>query len=162
MNQADTHHSDSSYTVRRYCHGRIYWSPSTCLLWFTAEGFVSPLRCTWDSHLVATGNRTLQGTFGQYLLPTSQPSYNCVLSAFRAFSICEAMIQAMTTKAAQMASAGDITTAQKDTLIANLNAHLTQQAVGHIQTPGGANLMRRNPLQEILLTHDIFHAFKVQ
>jgi hypothetical protein len=160
--QTDTPQTNSSYAARRYCHGRIYWSPSTQLLWFTAEGFVSPLRCTWDSHLVPTGNLTLQGTFGKFLLPTGQPSYNCVLAAFRAFSICEAMMQALMAKATAMASAGDITVAQKDTLNASLTAHLTQAAIGHIQTPNGGPLMRRNPEQEIVVTHSIFHGFTVQ
>jgi hypothetical protein len=160
--QTDTHHGGPSYAALRYCHGRIFWSPSTQLLWFTAEGFVSPLRCTWDSHLVPTGNLTLQGTFGQFLLPTAQPSYNCVLSAFRAFSICEAMMQAVMDRAVEMAFDGDITVAQANTLIASLTAHLTQAAIGHIQTPNGRPLMRRNPEQEILVTHSIFHGFTVQ
>lgn len=161
-NQTDTHFSDSSNAALRYCHGRIYWSPTTEALRFTAEGFVSPLRCTWDSHLAPTGNLTLQGTFGQFLLPTGQPSYNCVLSAFRAFSICEAMMQAVMAKAADMKAHGDITALQANTLIGSLNAHLTQAAIGHIQTPNGRPLMRRNPEQEIVVTHSIFHGFTVQ
>lgn len=156
----------------RYSFGEICWHDSfggqENVVEFTAMGFVSPLRCTWgtwsffDGIDPKTGVRkrdTLEADIGKYLRDSLHkgPSYNAALSAFRAFSILEAMISRLKQRIAILAlpnapSDKKLTSQEASDLIDRLDTLLNSASFPVFQ-PG-----TKDPT-DIVVNYELFHRY---
>ncbi len=86
------------YGPLRHDYGWIEWHPGDAGSsgWLTCHvtGFVSPARCTWEAHFPPAKKQLLDNNFKSRMVLDShgRPIYNCLLSAFRAFSLFHAMV----------------------------------------------------------------------
>lgn len=150
LDQRDSNSAAPGDGAKRYGYGELAWWPKRDLqqniLEFVAQGFTSPLRCTWKtwaffqqpitgSSPPKTKAAALEQDVGQYLRhsspasttsnpnPPSSPSYNTVLSAFRAMGMLEAMIRRLQARADELVPA-DLTSQQRDDLKIELEGFL--------------------------------------
>jgi hypothetical protein len=119
----------AGYGDLRYAHGRLHWysDPSGSGGWliFYVAGFVSPLRCTWEDSLQPA--QELEDNIEPYVTKDSsgRPSYNCVLSSFRALSLFEAMIERILFEAF---NSNSVDTAAYNRISTTLNTYLDNEA----------------------------------
>jgi hypothetical protein len=136
LNQSDTASAGSGYGDLRYAHGRLQWYPdprgSGGWLVFYVTAFVSPLRCTWAGSLQPA--QELEDNIKPYVTSdaSNQPSYNCVLSSFRAFALFEAMIERILFEAF---NSNSVDTATYNRISATLNTYLDNEARVNVLLP---------------------------
>lgn len=125
----------AGYSDLRYAHGRLQWYPAAVgsggWLVFYVTGFVSPLRCTWEGSLQPA--QELEDNIKPYVTrdASHQPSYNCVLSSFRAFVLFEAMIE----RIFEAFNSSSVDTATYDRISATLNTYLDNEARVNVLLP---------------------------
>jgi len=141
----NTTHLDNA--IKRYAYGEAIWKSGPGghggVLDLCTEGFVSGLRCTFESWspfqvfipaLGMTKAQALSAEIGQFLRTSSnlpqhadKVSYNTALSAFRAFGMMEAIVKRLIDYACSLPST-DLTANQCNTIVAKLNGFLNDQA----------------------------------
>jgi hypothetical protein len=133
-----------AYDGLRYAHGRLWWLPSQIgtggWLFFSVVAFVSPLRCTWEGSLQPATE--LNTKIKPYVPWDNQnrPSYNCVLSSFRAFALFEAMIEKILFVAF---TSNDVDTAAYGRIATTLNTYLSNEARVKVLLPTGRLMTRK-------------------
>ena len=142
----------------RYAYGDVTWKTGQgaepSILNLCAEGFTSPLRCTWESwpaflayiagSTLVTKAAALQIDIGQYVRKSSnlpapyktKPSFNTALSAFRAFGMMEAMVKRLKDCADDL-TPSQLTNTQRDDIKATLDGFLHLQASTILLQVGG-------------------------
>lgn len=106
----------AGYGVRRYGHAWLEWhGGSGGWLMCHATGYASPLRCTWQQTMPAAQQVMLQTFFEDLVTHDIQdrPVYNCLLSAFRAFSIFHSVVVALSQALDALGTPGAATAKQK-------------------------------------------------
>lgn len=89
----------AGYEPLRHDYGWFEWFPGSGGKpgWLTGHvtGFVSPLRCTFEKYFTPAKKTLLDTEFKHRMVKDKQgrPIYNCLLSAFRAFSLFHAMVE---------------------------------------------------------------------
>lgn len=156
----------------RYSYGEIRWhnefGGQQNVVEFVANGFVSPLRCTWATWSFFQGispktglkkANTLHNDIGKHLRDSlgKGPSYNTALSAFRAFAVIEAMILKLKNRIASLTLANsppakkltnqegiDLTT-RLDTFLDSIQFPVSQ--IGSLEDT------------DVIVNYDLFHKY---
>lgn len=175
-NQIDSSWPSDDPQVLRAGEAELYWYPAAAgggWLIFVVHGFVSPLRCTWDTakapDYVLPQYQLMFTEVGQHLPEyKGAPSYNCVLSAFRAFALFEAMIERIKLSAKQAVLDGVISSSQQKAIESKLVNYLEQQASCKILLPRRPGELDREAVKPdpgggpdipIRVTHAFIHEF---
>lgn len=172
VDQADRNTPDPENESKRYGYGEVSWWPTfggeKDVLVFVVEGFNSPMRCTWESWQpfdvvtpetdCLTKSDAIFVDIGQHLRRsprpdgTDAPSYNTVLSAFRAMGMLEAIVMHLQARADELVGT-DLTSQQCDEIKQELQGYLQgifvpiKQYLRKSQTGFQVGYAPPNPLQ---------------
>ncbi len=149
----------------RYSFGTVdyYADQVPPVLRLDTVGFVSPVVCTWFEFLLLPDGTTkaaslLQSEVGVHLgTKTGKAvSYNCALSAFRAFGMLEGMINRIIARAEATVPA-----AKAKVLREKLEKHLQVQAYARLTLPNGTFPEGSGPGGEFVVTYNLVHKFRL-
>ncbi|MDB5706151.1 MAG: hypothetical protein JWN66_3267 [Sphingomonas bacterium] len=128
------------YELLRYDHAWVDWYPgaggTSGWLLCQATGFASPLRCTWKENFPLAQQQMLETFFEDLVTRDAQgrPVYNCMLSAFRAFSLFHSLVETLSQALDALGTPGAAAAKQK------IGTYLKNEAQVSVILPTGMRM----------------------
>jgi len=169
--QIDTRFVAAGNPALRYSRVSVHWNTGPKKgpwLWIIADGFASPLRCTWQEHLKpkdpALGPTFVENTIGPFVPPDGMGgrAWNCALSAFRAFGLFVAVIRRINAEIDEMLLDDEISSVDRLAVRGKLQTYMEVSAVGYMRLPNWHFGDPRSFPNEFKLKFGLFESVEVQ